>query len=158
MADLNQAIEQVRGVARTFQAVIDLSEAVGQLASLEQAVSENRAALAKLQAENAAEQARSADLAVQAQATIDEANAKAEAVMQSAQAHADTLMADAQGRVDILLAGANAETETAANAVAEAKATLTSIETDIAARSQELADIHAKIERAKAKMAEILGA
>ena len=152
------AVEQVKSLARVFHSVIDLAEVLGEVASVEQATGEAKVFLVRAQAEVAAERERLADLKMQSALTIEHAeqrarnlSAKADACVANAEAAALALREATTKTCDAEIGKAREATAAASHAVAELTA-------QAQHKSRELADIEAKINRAKAKMAELLGA
>lgn len=157
MADLAQAVDQVRSIQRVFQAVIDLADAAGDAASLQQAANEaanqlaaTRAQIGQANAELDAAQAKAGDILTGAQSTADaivtDAGEKASRMLLVAQSQADDLTAKAIDK----LADLNAQ-------IATANETLAGVGNDLEARKAELADAQAKLDRIRAKIAELAG-
>jgi DNA repair exonuclease SbcCD ATPase subunit len=103
MANTNEAIENVRSLARVFQSVIDLAEALGDVANVEQTIAEKRAlssrAAADLEAaQGALEACRETTRAEYAKAKemVDQAVLTANATVQQAAEDARGIMAQAQ--------------------------------------------------------------
>ena len=126
--NLSQALDTLQQHRRHMEAVLTIADAVKGMAGLEQATNEAQARLDNLRTEAAALAERLA---------VDKAEHEAErqryaAEIQAAQAQQGAIIAELERRL------------------AEA-------DTNLQARAQDLVDIEAKIERARAKTAEILG-
>lgn len=157
MANITQAIENVRNLSRTFQSVIDLADALEGMASVEQAIREANIALVNATKEKESidqELIKTQDELAKAQDSlktiVDDASKRAHQILSAAQANASYLEQAAQDEAN----------EIAANTkkfLSESEQELHDVEAKTAIAAKELADIEAKITRAKAKMAEILG-
>jgi len=157
MANISQAIENVRSLSRTFQSVIDLADALEGMTSVEQAIREANIALVNAQKEKEsidAELVKTKDALSKAKESLkaseEDAITRAHQILSAAQANASHLEQAAQEQAE----------EIAANTkrfLAQSEQELHDVEAKNAVAAQELADIEAKITRAKAKMAEILG-
>lgn len=158
MVDSREAVENVKNLARVFQSVIDLAAQLEGAQSVEQAVRATNAQLVQMRKEVKVVQAQR-----------DQAAAEATTLLENARVQADQIVADAKGvadKADTLQQAAHADAQRiVALAKTEADAwTKAAREAAEAANKQaeaarhELADMEAKIERARAKMRDILGA
>lgn len=157
MADLDKALSNVKSLARTFQSVIDLADAMTQVASVEQAAREAQARLDGHRKEAEAVQGAIANARAQTAAMMSSAKAEAEKANQAT----EKARKDAQLEVETARAyaaqirrDADEQVKTSLDA-AEKK--LHAINATVNARTQELSDLEARISKAKAKMAEMLG-
>lgn len=149
MAKIDEAFEQVIGLAEKFKAILDVSEAVKEIGSLEQAISERKAArdaavaahenalrdlesvatnldtTRKLWAQEEADHQRAMDLATQAAA------AKSSALEEATDHRCRQMLSAAAEDVAQRMAKGEA-------AIAAAKSELAAIDEDIAAARQEL--------------------
>lgn len=157
MVSTSEAIENVRSLSRVFQSVIDLADALGNVANVEQAINETharlsqaRAELTHAQAERDAARAEAADLRSQAREKVKIAAADAEQRLADAEQRAAQLLADARSSIE-------AEQKAADEKLAAKNAELRDCMAQTAEATQALADLEARITRAKAKMAEMLG-
>ena len=154
----SEAVENVNSLARVFQSVIDLSRSLGEVASIEQAMHEasDRAVKARKEADTAQKKLD----AIQARAAQEEQGliAMREAVTAycaGTKNEADVAAAAAKKTCSTLIREAELK---ATKKITDAESKAALINEEIAGRSQELLDITARIERARAKMAELLGA
>lgn len=151
-----EALETFRSVARNFQAVIDLADALGEVSSLEQANAE-----AKMRADNIAAQADAALTLLKKtqddieQARIDLANviedaqAKAEQTTSDAKAKATAIIDEATARAGVIIGNAYTDRD---KAVGE----LMAITQDVLAKENELTETQGKLDRALAKINQLL--
>lgn len=158
MADTNEAIEKVKSLAHVFQSVIDLAAALGEATNIDQVVGESRVALTRVQAEVKAAQDALAMIRTTSAETVAKAREEADSILAAMTHEVEGMRAKEQQA----LASATAK-ETEANAYAQrvreaADAQVASITSGVAAKQQELADLTARIERARIKMSEMLGA
>lgn len=158
MADVRKAIEAVKLQARTFQAVIDLANALESIGSVEQAQREASLALHKLGQEREALQAELATLRVE----LDTQHATARQIVQDAEHAARQARESTQRTCEEMLRAAKAEgdeIQTNARAAEDGARILTArAAADVKAARAELAELTEKITRAKEAMAKILGA
>lgn len=158
MANTREAIENVKSLARTFQSVIDLAATLEGLANVEQALAETQSRMHKL-ADEAARAEAARDVAKgDAALTLEHANQvkaiaeqDADRVLNEARKQADAILATGKLGADNLLAEARKQAE-------ELRCAAKDLQDQRDAAAQELADLEAKIERARAKMRDILGA
>jgi hypothetical protein len=158
MANVNDAIGKVQSLAAAYQAVIDLAEALKTVASLDQANSEAQMRLqVTLKAEVDAQQALQTSLREldearsQALTVLKDSSLEAAEIVSSAIVEAETRKAYMQAEMDkyrddsnVACLQARTECAEAQEATSVAKATL--------------ADLEKRIERAKAKISDLLGA
>jgi predicted nucleic acid-binding Zn-ribbon protein len=143
MSHLNQAIENVRATARVFQSVIDLAEALAKVGSIEQATVEANAALAKVRNEVTAAESKLSEQRLKADAEY--AQADAASIVEAAKTVAESLRAEAQ-----------ADRDAAKAALTEAQDRAESMALDVKAKEQEIADLDARIEKARKQIAKLL--
>jgi chromosome segregation ATPase len=158
MADLNHAVENVRSLARTFQSVIDLADALEGFASVEQAVRE-----ANIQLAGKRKQADAAiDELARATAGIDEAHAHARQIVIDAELGATQACDAANAQVEQLLGEARTEADRlladAAKVSKDAKAAEEAAHARVVKAQNEIADLETRINAAKARMAKMLNA
>ena len=158
MADTRETVERVRNFARSFQAVIDLADALEGMASVQQACNEANIELSRLQKQigmlvTTRDKEQDALTIVRADAAQirDDVNVWRVAEMANAERDAERV------RHDAMQAAASIEAEIE-HKMSAAMTQLAGINIDIETRGKELNDIEARIARAKAKMAELLGA
>ncbi len=157
MANIRDAVDQVKGLARIFQSVIDLADAVDAITSVENAVSEANIKLSAVDALVKAAEERLLTLNTESASTIEHnetltATAKQTAIdlVANAQAKADQLDTTAHAKIAVLIA----DQENHSAALAE-KATTLEIRSGNA--TLELADLESKLADARAKIADLLG-
>ena len=157
MSDLKQAVDQIKRFAPMMQAVIDIADAVDGLTNIDQAVGEKQILLNGL-ADDIAKQAKALDVSKAKAAQIiadaaDKAAATGAAATEAAQKCVDAAaaeLADAKSEAAAIKQGAQ-------DMLSAAKAKVSDMAAAVDAKAQELADIEAKIERARSKTVEILG-
>lgn len=158
MTSTQEAVENVRSLARVFQSVIDLADALGQHASVEGAIGAANAKLVKVKQEITAAEATLAELKDGAKHTV----VSTEARIQAARLEAEVTLSNSQDEAHKLLEATRRECDRARQEVDRHYAMVLEQAREHEERrdkaAQELADIEAKINRAKSKMAEILGA
>jgi len=105
MSDLIQAVENAKAIARTYQSVIDLVAALGDVASVEQAAAEANAAVsaavskrAKAEADLSAAQQLLSDMQTRLAKAEPEAKTKANAIVQAAQEKAQSIVEAAEAK------------------------------------------------------------
>jgi len=156
LADTREAVENVKSLARTFQCVIDLAAALEGMASVEAAANAANARL--VQARKALEKAEESRRVIEEE-VIRVAKTTAEQI-EATQRNCDELAAQASARAAGILDGAKAEAvrleAQAKQSVEEAARKVHTFDATIAQRQRELADLDAKINRARAAMAEML--
>lgn len=158
MVNTNEAIENVKSLARVFQSVIDLADALGDVANVEQTIAEKRALVSRANTELERANQAAAKATQDAKATAEHANqliANADEYAQGALAKART---DANSMLDEALKKIELE-----HASAQEKRTLVFSECqEMEARRNlmqaELRTLQDKIDNAKAAMAKMLGA
>jgi hypothetical protein len=103
MSKLNKALETLRAQAKTFQAIIDLADAMEPVASVEQASAEASGKLRDLRAEivtadaaAASAKQRAADADADATERANQAKLVAERIVREAEQHADALRKHAE--------------------------------------------------------------
>jgi multidrug resistance efflux pump len=103
MSDLNKSLETLRAQAKTFQAIIDLADAMTGVASVEQAVAEGHAKLKTLrdeivtaEAEATSAKQRATDAEADAAEQANQAKQHAERHVREAEEHADALRKHAE--------------------------------------------------------------
>jgi hypothetical protein len=103
MSKLNKALETLRAQAKTFQAIIDLADAMEPVASVEQASAEAsgklrdlRAEIVTAEAEATSAKQRAADAEADAAEQADNAKRVAERIVREAEEHADALRKHAE--------------------------------------------------------------
>lgn len=157
MVDTREAIENVKGLARTFQSVIDLANALGDVADIDQAISEAQVRLVKAQKAAERGEVEAARIIEEAYARRDSAERIASTQMTDATRLCEEMTARTQQECDEMLNGAQRTLAAVEKSVAAYRENEAALERMITERTRELDDIEAKITRAKAKMAEMLG-
>lgn len=156
MADTRQAVEQVKNLARTFQAVIDLADALGNVQSVEQAL--NRANIELARVHNDLSAAKS-DLA-SAKAGIDAAHKEAKQIVADGEHAARTAVGNAQREIESRIDSMNqslAQIRASQDAVkSDHKAELARVSEAVDIKRAALLEIETKIAKARAAMAEML--
>lgn len=155
MSDLNEALETLRTHARGYRAIIKLADALGDLASVEQAVGEANARLEAMRGEVADAEARAAarreelDVAVASQeANLAAARAQSEGIVQAAIDSAGNLKRDTAAKIDAMLRDAQGRVDALALREAELNAS-------VALTEEKLADTEARLATAEAALADM---
>lgn len=157
MADTKEIVENFRVTARHFQNVLDMVEVLDRVGDAERAAAEAKLKLQQTQA-----------ALVEAEEQLEDTKATCKQVRSAAKTAAAQLVADAQAKAETVIAEAEA---TKAEALAEAEAAkakaqvvrnsalaaLNEAEAHKAQLETEAMDLELRIERARSKMAEILG-
>ena len=157
MADLKKALAEVKGVARTFQAVIDLAAALDNVASVAQAAQEAQARLERILIEIELQTDMLAKAKAEAGTVEAHAHQKAHDIVKVAAEGAAQTTRKADDYMARLKVSADAMAASSARAADAAQIKLEASSKELAARTQDLADVEAKINRVRAKMAEMLG-
>lgn len=157
MANLNEAVENVKSLSRTFQSVIDLANALGDVQSIEQAISESNMRLVKAKKEADWLAATNENAKNDATKLLSDAEFKANEILTSAKQEADALKESSLEYSKKHQANGKVMEEKSRIIQAEIDAKLLAMDESIKVKEQELSDLTAKIDRAKAKMAEMLG-
>ena len=158
MADIKAAIENVKSLSRTFQSVIDLADALEGMSSIEQAVNDKKNKIVVLDKEITTKIVDRDKITDELQKQNDlleqiksDTTTEADKIINEAKEDAARIKDDAHQLAKTALDKSKAQLKQMAD-------TLASTELQKRAVEQELSDLNAKIERARAKMAELLGA
>lgn len=175
MATMQEGIEAIEKLTRQYEALKVLADAAREMAGIEQAIRERRAAVASLDATIGARglaladaerevegaRARAADLLKDAELGSDEVRSRTGAEVNSmlaeARRQADLMREDAEGRARDIKDAAEQEAE---NARADAKAQALIRDAAVAeldAAREELVTIKDQIETARATLRQMLG-
>lgn len=153
-----QAADDALRLLKGFAAIKEVADAFAEVGQLQQAATEAQAVLDTIKPQ-LAQAIADRDEAL---AAIAPAKEQAKAILADAKDNAAALIADAQAKAQDVKAQADvycAEVVAAASAkVTEADEALAAKRAELAAMAQEASDIEARIERAKSKMQELLGA
>lgn len=153
-----QAADDALRLLKGFAAIKEVADAFAEVGQLQQAATEAQAVLDTIKPQ-LAQAIADRDEAL---AAITPAQEQAKAIIADAQDVAERLVEAAQGKREDERAKADlycAEVVAAASAkVTEADEALAAKRAELAAMAQEASDIEARIERAKSKMQELLGA
>jgi len=155
MSDMpfTQAADEVRKMLRGFKAVEQVSAALEQAGSIQNAVKESESALAKLRVEIAT----AGDELTAAVASVASAKEDAKKIKADAVAKADEKITKTADKVATMLADADAAVAAAGNMVAASEARLVEINDSVRNATVELEAIEKKIAAAKKQVATILG-
>ena len=148
--------DELKKLARMFQAVIDSVDTLERIGSMEQAEAEAKNRVGKLQKEADELVATVASARLEAQGILDaaalrksEAERQAEEIARVAQQKADALVIEANDKAGRIIADAEAQKAAAEDAVTTAQAKCDEAK-------KELSEIEKKIESARARVAKIL--
>lgn len=171
MADIRAAAQFLRNHAQALQAVIDLSNAVGdgevieaRAAELDKLVAEKQADLTAAQTDLDATQGRIEkagaaldDIKKRAHAASGAAKREADEVIAAAQRTADEIVAGANGRAAKIVADTREENRAADDKLSQTRISIAQLETRAAALKTDAEDFEARIAEARSilkKMAE----
>lgn len=152
-----KAADEARRLIRGFQALDSVAAALDKAGAAIQAKTEAEAALSGLHKEIADAHAQLDAAKADAKAEIDNAKAKAKKIVDDAAAKADELILGAQAKLDAERAKYEADVQKAAHDLAAALAAADEAEARRDTALRELADIEAKIEKARAYLAKLAG-
>ena len=154
--NLHQAADQVRAVARQFQAVIDLAEALDGIASIEQAANEAKNRLEKARRE--AEELEA--LAKKAKDELEQSQKASDAIMHNAKQGAVQIHQEATARAEAIIATAkqtaDRSIQEAGEAVIQSRNDLAKVEQRKSEAAQTLSDLETRIARARTSIRELL--
>ena len=157
MANITEAIENVRSLSRTFQSVIDLASALEGMNSIEQALNEKKLLSTKLEDDIK----KKKDIVYTLDLEISKGDEELETIKQDSETEAQSIITEArQEAKKIKDEASKLAHETLAKSKTDLKNvtdSIISIENKKQALENEYNDIEAKLARAKAKMAEMLG-
>lgn len=152
MADTSRALDDIRKLGRTFKGLIDLSEELERVGSLEKLANESQARIDRMKSEQAglvtaADKARNeasthAKNALEAKQTSQDLvnNAKGEA-----QAAADRIKAVAVQEASQIIEKAKAESEKITADITKAKDSLLSLSSEIRTKEARVSELDAKL-------------
>lgn len=175
MSKLSNAVDQLHAWAEQQRAIVDLADALKGVASVDLATDE---AQARLDAARSAEEEAKTALAamqgqvveatanrdriiaeakVQASAILEAGAAKGKGVIDNAAANAASIMKQANTQAEAIRMQASNDAVVAHELAAKARAELAGGKQAIMQAQEELADLRAKIDAAKAQIAKMLG-
>lgn len=150
---LIDAAEEVRKVARFYKAMDLVADTLTTMGSLEQASAEATARLKDVQSQVAE---ASIELEM-AKANIVNAKLEAKGILDNAKSRAEVRLAKVEEEARKRIGESESMVAEAAAKVADYEARQEHLKNDIAAASQQLIDLDAKISKAKAQIAKLLG-
>lgn len=157
MAKANEAVENVKSLARTFQSVIDLADALGEVANIDNAVNERKSIIAKLDVEIATRKDEEAAahnavllLETKAKTIISEAEVVAAEIRTKATAEAAEVVAKTDAIAAKTMDNVKAVDKDLNDKVSAVNALLDG-------KYAELQEVEAKLEKARASVAKLLG-
>lgn len=157
MSQVHESVEEIRSLARTFQSVINLAEALDKVGSLENAISERTGRIAALDAETESlnkvvQKLKKTNAELEEKATDIIANALTDAahIRSTAEEEAKAALGEANAKADRITGNANKVDSELSDKVNAVNATLN-------AKYAELAEVEGKLEKAKASINKLLG-
>ncbi len=151
-----KAADEVKKLARMFHALDEVVEVLDRVGSLDQAEQEAQARIDTLRKQHDQIVAESNLARVEAKRIMDEAKTFAEGL----RGEAEALLAGAKANADMLVEGARDEADalmqSARVGVADAHVRVAEAEQAASTAANELADLHARIDAARAEIANLL--
>jgi phage shock protein A len=154
---VNEAVENVRSLARMFSSVIDLAESLGEFSSVEQAVADAKIRLVQAQREVEAVRVLGERLEHGAHRRVEEVEtaaaarqARADTTLEQTQAHTAEVLMAAEHEAQALVAEATAKRTQALSECQEMEARRNLLRAEVQA-------LEGRLSAAKNKMAEMLG-
>jgi hypothetical protein len=157
MADIKDALANFQPLARMFRSVIEVADAMEGVGNIEQAASEHQIILNGLAVELKTARTALAKAKADASGVLVDAAEEAAAIKAKAKADAAAVTAKAAAVQDKAADEVKALTDAAHATVEAAHAEAVEAIAERDAAKQELADLQAGIDRARAKVAELLG-
>lgn len=159
MSDLKQAIDQVKRFRGFMQAVIDLGDAVERIESLEHATAEAAAIKVKALKERDAAEAELEKATARiraAEANIEKAQVLASGVLEEAKAGARKILSAAERDAEKVISKAHEENERLKESIEVMKGRQLAAANAATLKQAELADLEAKIVKARKQAEAIL--